>query len=451
VNYARASKVIGALYADPKFPLTPLRKVVQFAQYGISELASTEATGLPIIRMNNLQADGWDFSDLKYIELSPNDAARYLLEPGDILFNRTNSKELVGKCEVFREEGAWVFASYLIRVRVDTNAIVPDFVSLFLNTRAGRAQIDRISRQIIGMSNVNAEELQDMVIPLASIDVQRTLVAGMQAARETRDEKLGRADALLADLDAYLLDTLNITLPAETSRAIFAIRLRQIEGALNPERYAGLLLAKCIAGRRLNSVARILDAKISAAKVAPAEEWDRIRIDDLPNQPLDVETRRTSLGSELKEAYFEVHENDILLARLGPTIQNTKFVLCPPLRRRTVASGEFLVLRCREGWNPVTVLAVLRTKLFRDIMYSKCRGGTPSRYRVNAEDLATLPFPNISAEVQQQIADEVRQRREEARRLRTEAEAGWAVAKRQFEEQLLASAPEPIRTGKKSA
>jgi len=109
-----------------------------------------------------------------------------------------------------------------------------------------------------------------------------------------------------------------------------------------------------------------------------------------------------------------------------------------PLRRRTVASGEFLVLRCREGWNPVTVLAVLRTKLFRDIMYSKCRGGTPSRYRLNADDLAALPFPNISAEVQQQIAAEVRGRSEEAQRLRTEAGADWAAAKGRFEEQLLA-------------
>jgi len=385
VNYARASKVISALYAHPKFPLTRLRKVVQFAQYGISELASTEATGLPIIRMNNLQADGWDFSDLKYIELSPRDAARYLLEPGDILFNRTNSKELVGKCEVFREAGAWVFASYLIRVRLDTNAALPDFVSLFLNTTAGRAQIDRISRQIIGMSNVNAEELQDMVIPLAPLDIQRAFVAQMQAAREVRDERLQRANALLASLDAYLLDTLNITLPAETSRTIFAISLRQIEGALNPERYAGLLFAKCIADPRMDSVARILDAKVSPAKIAPAEEWDRIRIDDLPNQPLGVETLRSVLGSELEEAYFEVQENDILLARLGPTIQNAKFVLCPPLRRRTVASGEFLVLRCREGWNPVTVLAVLRTKaLSRHHVFEMSRRDTqplPSQRR----------------------------------------------------------------------
>ena len=84
-----------------------------------------------MIRMNNLQADGWDFRDLKYMELSLKDATRYVLQPGDILFNRTNSKELVGKCEVFHESGAWVFASYLIRVRLNADLAVPEFVSLF--------------------------------------------------------------------------------------------------------------------------------------------------------------------------------------------------------------------------------------------------------------------------------------------------------------------------------
>lgn len=106
-----------------------------------------------MIRMNNLQRDGWDLTNLKYIELSEEAAELYRVNPGDILFNRTNSKELVGKCEVFHEPGDWVFASYLIRVVLDQSKAIPEFVSTFLNTQAGRIQIDRVSRQIIGMSN----------------------------------------------------------------------------------------------------------------------------------------------------------------------------------------------------------------------------------------------------------------------------------------------------------
>lgn len=212
-------------FANARFPLVPLRQLLTRAQYGISELATSEHKGLPILRMNNLQAEGWDLSSLKYIELQPKEVARYLLQPGDILFNRTNSKELVGKCEVFREAGAWVFASYLIRVTVNSGKVLPDFVSLFLNTPAGRAQIDRVSRQIVGMSNVNAEELQDLIIPLPSLSVQRTLIVEMEAAREARRQKLLKADELLASLGPYTLATLKIDLPRTDPRTCFAIHL----------------------------------------------------------------------------------------------------------------------------------------------------------------------------------------------------------------------------------
>ena len=118
-----------------------------------------------MIRMHNSRANGWDLSDLKHIESDDADLDRYRLLKGDLLFNRTNSRELVGKCEAFGEDGDWVFASYLIRVRLDTQRAVPGFVSAFLNSPAGRIQIDQVSRQVAGMSNVNAEELRDLRDP----------------------------------------------------------------------------------------------------------------------------------------------------------------------------------------------------------------------------------------------------------------------------------------------
>ena len=65
-----------------------------------------------------------------------------------------------------------MFASYLIRVRLDTQRAIPGFVSAFLNSPAGRIQIDQVSRQVAGMSNVNAEELRELLIPLPEIDEQ---------------------------------------------------------------------------------------------------------------------------------------------------------------------------------------------------------------------------------------------------------------------------------------
>lgn len=169
VGFWRLSSLVEERLSRSLHPIVNLGADLLSLQYGSSALAHTEPTGVPILRMTNLQEDGWEFDDLKYVDLSEREVENYRLKPGDILFNRTNSKELVGKCAVFREEGTWVFASYLIRVRTDTKRLIPDFVADFLSTSFGRLQIDRLSRQIIGMTNINADEIRDLRIPRSAI------------------------------------------------------------------------------------------------------------------------------------------------------------------------------------------------------------------------------------------------------------------------------------------
>jgi type I restriction enzyme S subunit len=204
--------------------LVSFGECTQLVQYGTSDLANKLGEGVPIIRMTNLQDDGWDFSDIKWVQLGDEEIERYRLEKGDLLFNRTNSKELVGKCVVFSEDGIWVFASYLIRVRLRDKEMLPQFASLFINSKAGRIQIDRVSRQIIGMTNVNAEELRSLQIPKPSIDKQESLVSAMDAARARRWEKLAQADELLSSFDQYFLATLGIKPPQSIEHKQFAIK-----------------------------------------------------------------------------------------------------------------------------------------------------------------------------------------------------------------------------------
>jgi type I restriction enzyme, S subunit len=441
VNYWRLTPLFHKVFSHPRFPAVPVGTLVELVQYGSSSLASEDPVGVPMLRMNNLQNDGWDLSELKYIQMSEEELRRYRLEPGDLLFNRTNSKELVGKCEVFAESGDWVFASYLIRVRLDSSKVLPRFAADFLNTRAGRLQIDRLSRQIIGMTNINAEELKEILVPVPpDSEGQTALVAAMDAARAERWAKLAEADALLAGLDGLLLKTAGLTEP-KLPKAVFAVRAADLVGMLNPDRYRAVQLERHLPfSTSVADVGSLLDARCSPERDAPNELWDWIRIDDLPDQPWQVESVRTELGANIKGAFFEVQEDDILIARLGPTILNAKFVLCPKLERRTVASPEFLVLRCKPTWQPEAALWMLRTKLYRDIMYLRSRGGTPSRFRLDGDDLAAIPFPTLDKKTQAAITLEVQRCHEASRRLRAEAEADWQAAKRWFEEQLLGAA-----------
>ena len=163
---------------------------------------------------------------------------------------------------------------------------------------------------------------------------------------------------------------------------------------------------------------------------------DWIRIDDLPNHPLDIETIRTQPANKIDGTFFEVREGDILVARLGPTILNQKIVMVRSLERTTIASAEFLVLRCKPGYEPEAVMAIFKTGYYRDLMYSHARGSTPSRYRLNREDMLKLPFPNIKNQ-QQEIAYEANKIREQVKVMREQANEEWQKAKQHFEESLL--------------
>lgn len=99
------------------------------------------------------------------------------LQDGGILINRTNSKELVGKCAVFHEPGLYVFASYLKRLRAKEAEADPDYLAWAVNSVVGRQQIDALSRQIIGQANINAEEIRSLQVPLPPLKVQRRIMA----------------------------------------------------------------------------------------------------------------------------------------------------------------------------------------------------------------------------------------------------------------------------------
>ncbi len=81
-------------------------------------------------------------------------------------------------------------------------------------------------------------------------------------------------------------------------------------------------------------------------------------------------------------------------------------------------------------------MAVLKTAYYRDLMYSHARGSTPSRYRLNKEDMLKLPFPGIS-ERQEQIAAKANEVRNQVKFMRIQAELNWKAAKEQFEKELL--------------
>ncbi|MCK4796119.1 MAG: restriction endonuclease subunit S [Spirochaetes bacterium] len=161
---------------EAKYPTQKVRNFMLSYQYGLSSKATEEPIGIPMLRMNNIYNSELSIDKLKYIFIPEEKNKKILLDKGDLLFNRTNSKELVGKTAVFELDGKFTFASYLIRLKLDTEKVNVHFINYLFNSPIGRMQIDMISRQVLGQANVNAQELQDFIFPIPDLKTQNKIV-----------------------------------------------------------------------------------------------------------------------------------------------------------------------------------------------------------------------------------------------------------------------------------
>ena len=111
----------------------------------------------------------------KALHLNERDRRKLLLSKGDLLVNRTNSAELVGKCAVFDLEGDFAFASYLIRLRLDLTRADPRLVAAYINSPAGRSYMFDKCKQMTGQANVNGTRLKALPIALPPLADQGRL------------------------------------------------------------------------------------------------------------------------------------------------------------------------------------------------------------------------------------------------------------------------------------
>lgn len=197
-----------------------LGTVSEKMQYGTSEKATRDASGIPVVRMGNIQNGQLIFDNLKYFPRNPPWLDDFVLRDGDVLFNRTNSAELVGKTAVYKSHHpAAVFASYLIRIKVNRSAYTPTILSFFINSFHGRRYIASVVSQQVGQANVNATKLSSMPIPLAPLSEQQRLI-----------EEIERRFSVIDELEKVVSQGLT-----QTERLRQSILKRAFEGKLVPQ------------------------------------------------------------------------------------------------------------------------------------------------------------------------------------------------------------------------
>lgn len=153
-----------------------LAKICSDVQYGISQKMNIISKGYKIFRMNEIvHGRMCDGGAMKYVDISEQEFKKYKLNKGDILFNRTNSFELVGKTGIFDSEGDYCFASYLIRVAADTTKANPWFVNLMMNSDNFQQEAKSKATKSVNQSNINAQKMQSIKIPLPDLKTQNNI------------------------------------------------------------------------------------------------------------------------------------------------------------------------------------------------------------------------------------------------------------------------------------
>ena len=192
-----ACKVSSQVAPKMKYPddwkVYTLNKLVEQTQYGTNQAVSTDGF-IPIIGMKEIQ-NGKVLIAAQKVSLSPSEQEKYRLDDGDILLNRTNSLDLVGKSGVYHQNTHAVFASYLIRLKPVRSLIDSDYLGYYLNSYPAYITLKKIATAAISQANINPTELKRlMVIPCPSLPEQRRIAEFLG----TWDEAIEKLEQLIA-------------------------------------------------------------------------------------------------------------------------------------------------------------------------------------------------------------------------------------------------------------
>lgn len=411
----------------------PFGTLIESISGGATPLRAKEEqycdSGIKFLRIQNIKETGFDFSDVKYIteEVHENLLKRSQLSCNDLLMTITGR---IGTCAVV--DSTCLPANinqHIVRIRL-VDGIDSNFAAAYLNSKLGNLLSNR---GVTGTTRIalDYESIKKIPFPIIDNPKQIELVENLEEQFAKINEKIKKAEKQIIDNKKSIEDRFNLN--KSENKLCFAVRLKNIDGVIDVKRYStiGNLEHKLV----ISDICDVVDERVNVSSFGNCiVDW--IRIDDLQNQPLDIEQVRTMPATEIDGTFFEVQKDDILVARLGPTILNQKIVMVRNIERTTIASSEFLVLRCKKGYNPEAVMSILKTDYYMNLMYSNARGSTPSRYRLNRADMLKLPFPDIAG-VQDEVAENAISARETAKKLRVEAEQEWQAAKAQFEKELL--------------
>ena len=390
-----------------------------------------EGKGFPIYRMNEIHNLLCDLDVSKFADISLEELATFVLRDRDVLFNRTNSFEWVGRTGIYynNDDVNRVFASYLVRLTPNISIILPEYLTTFLNTRFGMADIRRRARQSINQTNVNPEEVKEIKIPILDMEFQQEVATRLQSANQKRIiaqnlyssaesyllECLGMQD-FVANPDAYNIKTLKESF-LESGRIDAEYYLPKYEDlTLFVQNYSlgSLPLSDIVDFYRGSLISDTYYIDYDVARPA------YIRGGDISSNRM-VADNMVSISSDfiLSEETICI-EGDIILAMIGSV--GTASIVTQDFSGSYI-SNNLGLLRIRNSSIRAEVLHLYLTSPIGKMFFTQ-RQMVTAQPKIAFRDIENIPIPIIHPEVQAEIAQHIQRSfalRKEASQLLEEA------------------------------
>ncbi|OOL18084.1 hypothetical protein BRY73_08495 [Ochrobactrum sp. P6BS-III] len=412
------------------------------------EQQAEEMTGVVQLRPTNMDAEGrWQFDKVTFVEDSAVPPSAKEISAGEIVFNNTNSQQLVGKSSVWDASfgGRVVLSNHMTQIEMN-DGFDPKVYGYILNIYRRNRVFYNLATNWNNQSGFAGDRLRALPLPKLSLSDQIQLAAKIADSNGQSNKRLAKADALLASIDDYLLAELGITLPLEPENTIdkrlfrtkasdlggwrFDARVHQYDFNLHSATYPNVKLGTICA----------INPKTVFRGLTDTDDVSFVPMDAISDRRGIIEKRERRLLSE-NVGYTSFREGDLLWAKITPCMENGKSAVAEGLHRGFgYGSTEYHVLRSPDGSLDMGYLhSLLRMKCVRKAAVRFFTGAS-GHQRVDADFLRTLELPVPPLDVQKTLAAEARSRIARAVQLEEEANAELDRAKADIEAILLGDA-----------
>ncbi|MBE9080197.1 N-6 DNA methylase [Romeria aff. gracilis LEGE 07310] len=406
---------------NPNYIYVDVGDNLTFIQYGLSIEMNEEGEGTKIYRMNEIHNMLCDIDVSKFANISPIDMKAFRLKERDILFNRTNSFDFVGRTGLFKEcsDENFVFASYLIRARTDESKVLPEYLVAFLNSSLGIWDVKRRARISINQSNVNAQELAAVKIPLLSLEFQERL---KELFNQAHLDRLKAID-IYQQAEDLLLSELGLQgwQPTEETVAVKSFAESFLSSGRLDAEYYQPKQQKVMAIMRQSGLCIGDVVTLAKRKFQPEKEgsFNYIEIGNLSGEGF-ANSEVVAMEEAPSRAQWIVETNDVITSAVRPIRRLS--ALIEPEQNNYICSSGFAVLKPTQI-EPEVLLVYLRSPIVYEILDLHT---TASMYpAISTEDLLNIPITLPKETTRQKIAEKVR----ESRKAREQSKQLLEIAK----------------------